>query len=263
MLAAVRDARRRVPSEVPADPMKRLARGLLDAALRPFRVRVVGARWGPRGCWDALRRVRDQGVVPRQIVDAGASNGCWSRECMRIFPEARYLLVDPLPENRDALEALRASRPNLRVWHGALGSEAGVRELFAHGDQSSFLRSEDFPGSRTPRVEIRTLDSCLDEGLLEPPDLIKADVQGFELELLRGAKRCLERCELLLLEVSFREIYESAPLAHRVIAAAGEAGFRIYDICTYAQRPEDAELMQADILFAADGSSLFRNEGYA
>lgn len=243
--------------------MKRLARGLLGAALRPFGVRLVGARWGPRGCFDALRRVRDQGVVPRQIVDAGASNGCWSLECMRIFPEARYFLVDPLPENRDALEALRVGRPNVRLWHGALGSEASVRDLFVHGDQSSFLESEDFPASRRERVEIRALDSFVDEGSLEPPDLIKADVQGFELELLRGAKRCLEHASLLLLEVSFREAYADAPLAHRVIAAAGEAGFRIYDICSYAQRRGDAELMHADILFAAEGSPLFRNEGYA
>jgi hypothetical protein len=109
---------------------------------------------------------------------------------------------------------------------------------------------------------VRCLDALLETDLLEPPELIKADVQGFELEVLRGAKRCLESTQLLLLEVSYRRIYRDLPLAHEVIAFAGDAGFRIYDICTYAGRPSDGELTQSDILFARESSPLFANEAW-
>lgn len=240
--------------------MRARLRDLTNALLAPLGVRVVSRRWGPRGPFDALRRVRAQGVVPRQIVDVGASDGTWTRECLGIFPDARYLLVDPLPANAAALEALRAQHPRLSVWQGALGSAPGALELREHGDQSSFLPSDSFAARATRRVEVRPLDALLDAGLLEPPDFIKADVQGFELEVLRGAPRCLKTTQLLLLEVSYRRIYRDLPLAHEVIGFAGAAGFRIYDVCTYAARPSDDELTQSDLLFAREGSPLFANE---
>ena len=233
-----------------------------NALLGTFGVRMVSAKWGPRGAIDALRRARAGGVDVRQVVDVGASNGKWTRECLAVFPDARYLLVEPLPAHRAALEALRAKHPNVDFWQGGLGCTPGGFELLVHGDQSSFLKSESFPDQRPQRVEVRTLDSFLGGPLLSPPDLIKADVQGFELEVLRGAKQCLDTAKLLLLEVSYRRIYENLTLAHEVIAYVGGAGFRIYDICTYSGRPRDAELTQSDMLFAPEGSPLFANEDW-
>lgn len=242
--------------------MRRRLRGIANAALRPLRLRVVNTRWGPRGEWDALERARRRGVTPHQIVDAGASNGTWTRACLRIFPDAGYFLVDPLSRNCAALDALAAERANVRVWHGALGAARGRMEIRVHGDQSSFLASESFPSQERESVEVRPLDALLEEGSLGPPELIKADVQGYELQVLEGARRCLETTQLLLLEVSFRRLYQGAPLAHEVIAAAGDLGFRIYDVCSYSQRPGDGALVQSDLLFAREGSPLFESEGY-
>lgn len=240
--------------------MRAWIRRSTNALLRPLGLRVVSTHWGPRGPMDALRRARAQGVIPRQIVDVGASDGTWTRECLGVFPEARYLLVDPLPANAAALDALRAQQPRVRVWQGAVGSASGALDLFEHGDQSSFFASDSFAARAAQRVEVRPLDSFLGSEWLEPPDLIKADVQGYELEVLRGAKRCLEGAQLLLLEVSYRRIYRDLPLAHEVIAFAAGAGFRIYDVCTYSGRPSDGELTQSDLLFAREGSPLFANE---
>lgn len=242
--------------------MRAWIRRSANALLRPFGLRLVSAGWGPRGPMDSLRRVRAQGLVPRQIVDVGASDGSWTRECLEVFPESRYLLVDPLAANAPALEELRRRHANVRVWQGALGRAPGTLELLVHGDQSSFLPSDSFSASEARRVEVRPLDSFLGTESLEPPDLIKADVQGFELEVLAGATRCLESAELLLLEVSYRRIYRNLPLAHEVIAFASGAGFRIYDICTYSGRPSDGELTQSDVLFAREGSPLFANEAW-
>jgi FkbM family methyltransferase len=209
---------------------------------------------------DWLRRARDAGVVLRQVVDVGASDGGWTRECLRVFPDARYLLVEPREVHAAALSALTSSRSNVRVWRGALGSRPGSLDLHVHGDQSSFLASDSFPTDTAERVEVRTLDSFLGTDLLQPPDLIKADVQGYELEVLRGAAHSLETAKLLLLEVSYRRMYRDLPLAHDVIAHAASAGFRICDVCTYAGRPSDGLLMQSDLLFAAEGSPVFADE---
>jgi FkbM family methyltransferase len=239
--------------------VRRVVNGVLGAA----GVRAVSADWGPRGFAAALQRVKRCGVAPGQIVDVGAASGAWTRECLGVFPDARYFLVDPLEENRGALETLAAPRPNVSVWHGALGAREGQVEMHVHGDQSSVLSSE-FAGKGDRRVvPVRTLDSFLGKELRDPPALIKADVQGYELEVLKGAATCLRSAELLLLEVSFRRMYAGCPLAHEVIAFAGERGFRVYDVCSYLQRPRDGELVQADVLLAREGSKLFEFEGYA
>ena len=243
-------------------PMRSWLHRSTNALLGSFGLKLVNARWGPRGAVDSLQRARTGGVDVRQVADVGASNGSWTRDCLAVFPDAHYLLIEPLPLHAAALASLHEQHPNVRFWQGGLASTSGELELLAHADQSSFLRSDSFPDQRPHRVEVRTLDSFLGGELLQAPDLIKADVQGFELEVLRGAKQCLETAQLLLLEVSYRRIYENLALAHEVIGHVGDAGFRIYDICTYAGRPSDGELTQSDILFAAEGSPLFANEAW-
>jgi FkbM family methyltransferase len=244
--------------------MRSKIRGIVNGILAAAHVRMVNTGWGPRGFDAALRRLKAMGVTPGQIVDVGASDGKWTRECMTIFPDARYFLVDPLPENAAPLKALQAAQPRVKFWSGGLGAQPGTLSMKVHGDQSSFLNSEYASGPGQERaVEVRTLDSFLGSDLLDPPAMIKADVQGYELEVLKGAGKCLNTTQLLLLEVSFRRIYAGCPLAHEVISHVASAGFRAYDICSYVQRPRDGELVQADMIFVKDGSPVFSHEGYA
>jgi len=224
-------------------------------------VRVVNANWGPRGVFDALRRTRVQGFAPAIVLDIGASNGQWTRECQKIFPAARYVLVDPLERNQHSLLAMANADKRVEVWRGAVGSFAGFIDIYDHGDQSSALGSAEFSGPPVA-VEMRTLDSIFDSTGSSAPALLKADVQGFELEVLRGAPRCLQSVEILVLEVSYRRMYENSALAHEVIAYVGERGFRIYDVCSYLQRPADGALVQSDIVFVRETSPLFAYQGW-
>ncbi len=233
----------------------------VNALVGLFGARLVGAKWGPRGFGASLERARSKGFSPANVVDVGAANGQWTRECRVIFPAARYFLVDPLEENRPALEQLSRSDSRIAVWQGALGASDGKLELSAHGDQSSFLHSQEFAG-QARQVQVRTLDSFIDSMGLAPNMLLKADVQGYELEVLRGAARCLEMCEVLLLEVSFQRFYNNCPLAHEVVGYLGAKGFRVYDICSFVQRPADNELTQCDLVFAREDSRLFAYEGW-
>ena len=86
--------------------------------------------------------------------------------------------------------------------------------------------------------------------------------RGFELEVLKGAGRCLDTTSLLLLEVFFQQVYQGSPLAHEVISFVGGLGSAICDVCTYSQRPLDGELAQSDILFARTESVLFSKKGW-
>ncbi len=224
-------------------------RDAVNAVLRPAGLRVVNAGWGPAGFATALAKLKARGWSPRQVIDVGAWTGTWTTECMAVFPHARYLLIDPLPANRAALAAFCAAHPNAAAWSGAAGAAAGTLELYEHADQSSAFRAS-VPELRGDpiTVEMRTLDSFLAGGETAAPQLIKADVQGYELEVLRGGSRALTTADAVLLEVSFRELYEGQPLAHEVINYLGERGFAVGDICSFSQAA-DGTLLQSDLLF--------------
>lgn len=216
---------------------------------------------GPRGYPETCRRALAEGFTPKTIVDIGASNGKWARECMAVFPKAEYLLIDALPENAKSLGDLARNARRIKIWSGALGTGNGRSSLFLHGDQLSFLPSVDFPGPMK-QVEVRTLDSFLESEDLMRPLLIKADVQGYEPEVFKGATRSLALAEMVIVEVSFRRIYQSSPLAHEVIAFMGTHGFRIYDVSSYVQRSMGSALLQSDLVSAREDSDLFRSEGW-
>ena len=237
-------------------------KAFLNGILELFGVRAVNLHWGPRGFLSTFKRIRAQGVVPEQIVDVGASDGSWSIECMKVFPDAWYFLVEPLNDHAECLQLLAEKFRRFTVWHGALGSTSEKLPLHCHGGQTSFLKSRDFPCEKEAVTIVERLDDLVKAGILNRPNLIKADVQGFEMEVLRGAQECLNTCELLYLEVSYRQIYDSGPLAHDIISYVTSKGFRIYDICTYSQRPRDFELAQSDVLFAKEFSKLFECEGW-
>ncbi len=231
--------------------LKERAKRLANVVASMASARLVSIDWGPRGFADAFRRLAEQGLAPLTVADVGAANGSWTRECRTVFPHATYLLVDPLEENGAALRQLAASDPSrIHIWQGALGAAPGDMSFNVHGDQSSFLPSADFKG-QSRVVPVRRLDALVAELGLKGPMLLKADVQGYELEVLKGATQCLPMIEALLLEVSFRRIYDG-PLAHDVIAEAGRLGFRIFDIASYAQRATDGALLQSDIVFVRD-----------
>ena len=241
--------------------MRSAGRGAVNAIARLFGLRVVHRDWGPRGAMASLNRVKAGGFSPALVFDIGASNGQWTQECLHIFPQARYVLADPLDTNRPALAHLAQDNPRISVWEGAVGSVAGSLEVHCHGDQSSALPSHEFDGPiRT--VPMQTVDALFALQQSPAPVFLKADVQGYELEVLRGAKRCLENTELILLELSFRRLYDNCALAHEIIAYLGERNFRIYDICSYLQRPLDRELVQSDVLFVHESSAMFRNHSW-
>lgn len=233
----------------------------INTAAGLFGSRVVNANWGPRGVRETLERVKARGFSPALVFDIGASNGQWTNECRTIFGEARYVLVDPLEVNRDALMRLARADERISIVYGVAGARPSTLEFHDHGDQSSILASDDFPGLiRT--VEATTVDSLFQSQGSPSPVLLKADVQGYELEVLKGATRCLESAELLILEVSFRRIYKESALAHEIIAYVGKRGFRIFEICSYLQRGTDHDLIQSDMVFVHESSSLFSHHGW-
>lgn len=79
------------------------------------------------------------------------------------------------------------------------------------------------------------------------PKLLKLDVQGCEMEVLKGATRSLKHAKALITEVSFREFYKGQCRFDQVVSCLAAQGFFVHAIGqgTALGKP----LVQSDVLF--------------
>jgi FkbM family methyltransferase len=207
---------------------------------------------------EALRHLHAKGFRPRVVLDVGAAKGHWSERAARVFPEAAFYLFDPLKESEPALRALSKGDSRFHHFLMALGRERGTLPMNVGRDPeaSSLL---DFPGqdqaARRP-VPVETVDGLLAAGRISRPDLVKLDVQGFELEVLAGGAALFDGACVFIVEVNLFEFMPRCPLAHEVVAYFGERGYRVFDVAGLLRRPFQHDLGQMDLVFVPRDSPL-------
>jgi len=132
------------------------------------------------------------------VVDVGVQGGEHPR-WQFLDPYVEIHGFDALAEVIDGLQQA-ATGPRLRRYHNiALGDEDGERRFFVSANRfgSSFFSSDREAEERI--VPIRRLDTLYSEGLLPVADYIKLDCEGFEPEILKGARQYLAASDLICL----------------------------------------------------------------
>jgi hypothetical protein len=97
------------------------------------------------------------------------------------------------------------------------------------------------------QAEMWELDRYVGERGLPPPDLLKLDVQGAELQILQGGTRTLGHAKAIIAEVSFVELYEGQSSFSDLCAFLQAHGFTLHALG--ASTPRARALVQADALF--------------
>ena len=202
-----------------------------------------------------LEDLAARGFQPRHILDVGAHRADWSRLAGRAFPNATFTLVEPQVELRDDLERFCQEVPGSRYVLAGAGprTEEKALAVFPEPDASSFVLTAaeiEARGLERRAVPLVTLDSLFELSLLPMPELVKLDIQGFELEALRGATRVLAAAEIVIVEVSFFPFMENWPTVSQVIPFMADRGYEPYDVCGSLRRTYDGALGQADLAFA-------------
>jgi FkbM family methyltransferase len=177
------------------------------------------------------------------IFDVGANVGDTVKQLRGLFPGSTVHAFEP---GSQALAALRRNLGNDRnvvINNIALGDEAGDRVFIENKStvMSSFL--ENGPDSfgeidQTRTVNVGTIDSyCADAGI---PfiDLMKIDVQGYDLNVLNGASRMMTNGNIgaVLLEIMFIELYKGAAPAHELLRKMSDSGFEIAGLYHFSYR---------------------------
>jgi FkbM family methyltransferase len=111
-----------------------------------------------------------------------------------------------------------------------------------------------FPGSinqQTEKVQVKVLDDVYKAEGLEYPDLIKMDVQGYELDVLRGGRSVLANAHYLVIELGLREFYKGQPPLWELIRFLKEEQYEIVDHGYELRSSTNPfELLQFDAIFA-------------
>jgi FkbM family methyltransferase len=192
------------------------------------------------------------------VLDVGANRGQFALVAARRFPRASLFCFEPQPGPRAMVSCVMRRHPRTTVMAVALGETSGTAVLYlSKADDSSALRPSTqlqtgmFRGTEVVgQLEVVTerLDALLTPDELKPPVLLKIDVQGAELDVLRGASGLLPYVATVLVECSFAEFYVDQALADEVIVFLYENGFRIAHVGAPTLGPGQS-LLQADFTF--------------
>jgi len=205
-----------------------------------------------------LRRI---GYEPTHILDVGAHTGAWTRSALRYFPNAHYSLFEP---QKDLLESQidLASNPKVDFHFVAMGPRCGTGRMTSCPRRDSFsLRLSESEATKLGLeqfdVNIMTIDQFVIESKerLHPPEMIKIDAEGWDLEVVQGSESSLSDVEVVLLEAGvMNKNFKNT--AREVINFMSDRCFTLFDITDLNRTKRDNGLWNVELAFVRKGGRL-------
>ena len=176
-------------------------------------------------------------IEPKVVYDIGANCLHWYNQAKECWDNAEYYLMDGT-KHFEFLYKRSGRKYSTDVLSDVDGKNVTYYENIQMSGGNSYyeLNYKDFPENTIPfknqhytetqRIT-RSLDSIVRENNWKKPDLIKMDVQGAELDILRGAKETLKTCDHLILELQTKEFMKGAPMLQEVVEYLKTFGYEL------------------------------------
>lgn len=192
------------------------------------------------------------------IIDIGANKGQFSLVARHLFHETKIIGFEPLLKPAEKYRNLFKNDKNVFFHQTAIGNQSGNTQMHIskREDSSSILpigdnQSNIFPGTEESHIldiNIGRLKEYVNINDLVSPVFVKIDVQGFELNVLKGCLDLIDNFDYIYVETSFVELYEKQPLAYEIISFLKEYSFDLKGIYNSIYDKEGLAV-QADLLF--------------
>jgi FkbM family methyltransferase len=164
---------------------------------------------------DAVARQREMlGNKVQTIVDAGANIGHTAENYLKTFPHAQVHAFEPFADSFGQMQQRIGSNPRAKLLAMGLAASSGTAKLHVNKSAAtdsllttaSLGVSSDDACATIGEVDITltTLDSYAAENNLKNIDILKMDVQGYEIEVLKGATQLLDAGSISMI---FTECY--------------------------------------------------------
>jgi len=204
-----------------------------------------------------LSLLSDQ-INPEYILDIGCGHGEWFLKCNKFFPHSKYLLFDGNKMNDVKLNLLKKKYFNFSYKICLLSDSIKKLKFFNMGYGSSVYEEKTNYARKAEYILSSTLENELNDlNLTSTNNMIKLDVQGSELDILKGLNKYISYFEVIILETSVKEYNENAPLFIDVINFMNEKGYVFYDIYDLKRLGDKKSfLVQFDAVFVRKNSFL-------
>lgn len=198
--------------------------------------------------FQSLARLKNNGYIPDMVLDIGAYKGTWTEDCLKIFPDAKYILFEPI--KYDELNKFKCIE-NISVFNVLLNDEnknVNWYEMRNTGDSMFKELGHAFVNCEPQIRESNTIDSLSIDTSNSKNIFIKIDCQGAEIPILKGASTILNKVDFIILEMPFFGRYnENVPNFLEHIKFMDSIGFLPYDYID--SHIINQFTMQSDIMF--------------
>lgn len=174
-----------------------------------------------------LENLKQKGFEPKVIYDIGSCVLHWTNEAKILWPDAKYILFDAfdpaefLYEGYDYhIGVLSDSVKNVEWWQNDY--YPGGNSYYKETGRTDFFTDD----IKSKTRETKTLDQVVKERGFPPPDFIKIDVQGSEVDILKGATETLKSVKNLIVELQHTEYNQGAPQVHQSLPFIESIGFK-------------------------------------
>lgn len=200
-------------------------------------------------------------LSPEIIIDVGANTGQTAKEFRNIFPKAKIFSFEPIPECFLKLNQNMEGDRLFKSYCVALGEKTGKANfnLNSFSASSSLLEISSLGKKLYPQtkdtvittVNIDKLDNYKIFNKSQATCIIKIDVQGFEDKIIRGGAKTIKKCQVAIIETSFRPIYKNQPLFSDIYKLMDKLGFLFYGFTESYLDPKDGSLVFADSIYVS------------
>jgi FkbM family methyltransferase len=151
--------------------------------------------------------IRQFAQTAKVFVDVGANQGDWTALFLReaALP-VRGLLFEPIPELAQALQARFQDHPGIEIIDAAVSDQPGHMDFYVepgNPKMSSLAPGATTSQARKIEVAVTTLDDAVNQAGVNGIDLLKIDAEGYDLNVIKGARRLLARGGIKLLQFEY------------------------------------------------------------
>lgn len=209
----------------------------------------------------ALYNMVKLGFRPTTVIDVGVSHG--TPELYAAFPKSVHILIEPIAEHEPHLKSI-CEQLEFATYIIAAAAEQTGEAMLRVSDNAMYSSVTSSEGSQVevPHYQNRTIQTIAIDDLarqsnLAGPAVLKIDVDGSELNVLKGSVSFLSKVECVIVEATLFGQFQD------VMNFMTIHNFVLYDIVDHLFRPLDGALWQVDLIFVPKNSKLRSETCYA